>query len=235
MAHVDGSAAGTAAGLAPRYAGFWKRALALLIDACIVGTIVSMIFLLLASFAPDLGKMIELNTPFGIGTVERTIADKSTETTEKDGTKITTTDKIIERSVLDRWVYRYRIEETARETQGTSFVTTVRNSAWQQIDPVTGQEIDSVGVDDITLVVLMLYWILGDASRYQGTLGKRVLGLRVVGEQGERLNLATAAGRNLLKILSAVPLLVGFMMAGWTKRKQALHDKITGSFVVAER
>jgi hypothetical protein len=189
----------------------------------------------LALVAPDLGRMIELNTPFGIGTVERTLEDKSTETTEKDGTKVTTTDKIIERSVLDRWMYRYRIDETARETQGTSFVTTVRNSTWQQIDPVTGQDIDSVGVDDITLVVLMLYWILGDASRFQGTLGKRALGLRVVGEQGERLNLATAAGRNLLKILSAVLLLVGFMMAGWTRRKQALHDMITGSFVVAER
>jgi hypothetical protein len=177
--------------------------------------------------------MVTLDTPFGIGTVERTIENKSTETTDADGAKVTDTEKIIERSVLDRWIYRFRVEETSSATEGESYVTTVRKSHWQQIDPVTGQDINTVGVDDITLAVLFLYWILADASRYQGSLGKYVLGLRVTGARGARLTLAAAAGRNLLKILSAVLLLVGFMMAGWTRRKQALHDKLTDSYVVA--
>ena len=38
--------------------------------------------------------------------------------------------------------------------------------------------------------------------------------------------------RNLLKLLSAAILMIGFLMAGWTRRKQALHDKLTGCYVV---
>jgi len=236
MANVDASVDGAIASGAPRYAGFWKRALALLIDVCVVETIVSLLFLLLALAFPDFGKMITLNTPFGIGTVEKTIDDKSTETPAGEGAKLTTTDKTIERTVLGRWVYRYHIVGSGRETEGDYYTTKFRTYTQQQIDPVTGEEIDeTTDVDTIAFVVLMLYWILADASRHQGSLGKRLLGLKVAGGQGERLTLAAAAGRNLLKILSAIPVLLGFMMAGWTKRKQALHDMITGSYVLAER
>ena len=234
MTDVSGSLSAAAPARATQDAGFWKRALALVIDACIVGTTVSLLFLLLAVLIPSLGNMITLNTPFGVGTVERTLESKSTETTGTDAAKVTDTRTIIERSVLDRWTYRYRVEETTSASEGGGYVTTVRKSTWQQIDPVTGQDIATVSVDDIALVVLMLYWILADASRHQGSLGKRVLGLKVADERGERLTLAAAAGRNLLKILSAILLLVGFMMAGWTRRKQALHDKLTHSYVLAE-
>jgi uncharacterized RDD family membrane protein YckC len=231
---ADGSGS-IAADVSPRYAGFWKRALALLIDVCAVTTVVSLLFLLLAMAVPDIGKMITLDTPFGIGTVERTIDDKSTETPAADGAKLTTTDKTIERTVLGRWVYRYHIVGSGRETEGDYYSTTLRTYTTQQIDPATGEEIETTDVDSIAFVVLMLYWILADASRYQGSLGKRLLGLKVVGDKGERLSLAAAAGRNLLKILSAATLLVGFLMAGWTRRKQALHDMITESFVVVDR
>jgi uncharacterized RDD family membrane protein YckC len=209
MANIEVQVPIAVSSSAPRDAGFWKRALALLIDVCVVTTVVTTAFLLLALAFPDIGKMFTLNTPFGLGTVERTI--------------------------LDRWVYRYRIEGQSHEYPSDNFVSSVRTSLSWQIDPATGEPIDTADVDTIAFVLLMLYWILADASRYQGSLGKRLLGLKVVGGQGERLNLATAAGRNLLKILSAIPVLIGFMMAGWTKRKQALHDKITGSYVVAER
>lgn len=213
-------------------AGFWKRALALLIDYVIVATMVSIMFLLLAAAFPSLGKVVTLTTPFGIGTVERTIEDKSTETTDADGTKVKKIDKTIERSVLDRWVYRYRIEGQSREYPSDSFVATWRTNLVWQIDPETGDPIVTADVDEIVLAVLMLYWILADASRYRGSLGKRALGLSVVDGVGARLTLAAAAGRNLLKIVSALILLIGFMMAGWTRRKQALHDKIVGAYIV---
>lgn len=235
MADVYGSVVAGASGRVRPYAGFWKRALALLIDVITISAVVPTLILLLAAAVPSAGRMVTLNTPFGIGAVERTIEDKSSESTDASGTKVIKIDKTIERSVLDRWVYRYRVEGQKHEYPGDSFVTSVRTGMTWQIDPETGEPIDTTDVDEIVLVVLMLYWILADASRYQGSLGKRLLGLKVVGGKGERLNLATAAGRNLLKILSAVLLLVGFMMAGWTKRKQALHDMITGSFVVVER
>lgn len=234
MANVDVPVAGPAELAATRYAGFWKRALALLIDVCVVGTTVSLLFLLLAAAVPRIGRTITLNTPFGIGTVERTIDSKSTETKDASGNKVTRTDKTIERSVLDTWAYRYRIEEEEREYESDSFVTTLRTSLTWQIDPVTGEPIETAEVDEIVLMVLMLYWIFGDASRYQSSIGKWLLGLKVVDDQGQRLTLAAAAGRNILKILSAGLLLIGFMMAGWTRHKQALHDMIIGSYVVAD-
>jgi uncharacterized RDD family membrane protein YckC len=232
---IEEQADGAPTERAPRDAGFWKRALALLIDACVVGTVVSVLFLLLALAVPDVGKMITLNTPFGIGTVEKVIEDKSTATPAGDGATLTTTDKTIEKTVLGRWVYRYRIEGSGRETEGAYYTTKFRTYTRQQLDPVTGEEIETADVDAIAFVVLMLYWILADAGLHQGSLGKRLLGLKVADAKGQRLTLAAAAGRNLLKILSAVPALLGFMMAGWTKRKQALHDKITGSYVIVAR
>jgi uncharacterized RDD family membrane protein YckC len=216
-------------------AGFWKRALAFAIDVAIVGTAVSVIFLVLAAAVPGIGRMVVLSTPFGIGTVERTVEDKSTETTDANGTKTIKIDKIIERSVLERWVYRYRVEGEKKEYPGDAFVTSVQTNLVWQIDPETGDPIVTTGVNEIALAVLMLYWIAADAGRRQASFGKRILGLKVADVNGARLTLAAAAGRNLLKILSAIPVFIGFMMAGWTKRKQALHDMIVGSYVLAGR
>lgn len=234
MANID-VPVDAAAGSPPHDAGFWKRALAFLIDICIVTTIVSILFLLLATAIPSVGNMVTLNTPFGIGTVERTIESKSTESKDASGNKVTETDKVIERAVLDRWTYRYQVEEKATEYESENFVTSARLSYIWQIDPATGEPIETTEVDHIVLVVLMLYWIIADASRYQGSIGKRMLGLRVVDQYGVRLTLAAAAGRNLFKILSTIPALIGFMMAGWTKRKQALHDWVVGAYVVTSR
>lgn len=234
MTTVDVVAGDKAAGSTPRDAGFWKRALALVIDLLVVVTTVSVLFLLLAAAIPSVGKMVTLSMPFGIGTVERTIESKSTESKDASGNKVTETEKVVERAVLDRWIYRYEVEEKVTEYESEHFVTTARLSYIWQIDPATGEPIETTDIDKIILAVLMLYWILCDAGRDQGSLGKRVLGLKVTDARGGRLTLAAAAGRNLLKILSAIPALIGFMMAGWTKRKQALHDKITGSYVVAE-
>lgn len=219
----------------PRFAGFWRRALAFVIDVFVVSLAVSALLLLLASVFPGVGRMVELSTPFDIGTVERTVEDKSTETTDAGGGKTTHIDKTVERVVLGRWVYRYRIEGQKQEYPGELFVTSVRTSVTWRIDPETGEPMDSIGANLITFVVLMLYWIAADASRYRGSLGKRALGIAVVDGDGQRLHLVQAAGRNLLKVLSAVPVFIGFVMAGWTKRKQALHDLITGSYLIARR
>jgi uncharacterized RDD family membrane protein YckC len=48
--------------------------------------------------------------------------------------------------------------------------------------------------------------------------------IRVVDDDGGRATLLRAFARNALKLISTLPLCVGFMMAGWTPRKQALHD-----------
>jgi uncharacterized RDD family membrane protein YckC len=70
------------------------------------------------------------------------------------------------------------------------------------------------------------------SSSYQATLGKMALGLKVIDLEGRRISFARATGRHFAKILSAIMLLIGFIMAGFTERKQALHDMIAGTLVI---
>ena len=69
-------------------------------------------------------------------------------------------------------------------------------------------------------------------SPWQATLGKKAIGIQVTDLDGERISLARALGRYFAKILSGLILYVGFFMAGWTRRKQGLHDMVAGTLVV---
>ena len=84
----------------------------------------------------------------------------------------------------------------------------------------------------IELVVYLIYFAGMESSKYQATLGKMAIGVIVTDENGDRVSFARATGRFFSKILSAMILYIGFIMAGFDSRKQALHDKIANTFVV---
>jgi uncharacterized RDD family membrane protein YckC len=71
-----------------------------------------------------------------------------------------------------------------------------------------------------------------ESSSKQATLGKMALGLKVTDERGQRISFARASGRFFAKLLSRMILFIGYIMAGFTARKQALHDMIAGTLVV---
>jgi uncharacterized RDD family membrane protein YckC len=81
-------------------------------------------------------------------------------------------------------------------------------------------------------VVGWLYYTLLESSKYQATFGKKLLGLRVVDLDGNRIGFGKANGRYFGKLLSVFTLLIGHFMMGWTKRKQSLYDKLAGCLVV---
>ncbi|AND70546.1 hypothetical protein ATSB10_30920 [Dyella thiooxydans] len=87
----------------------------------------------------------------------------------------------------------------------------------------------------VTFVVAWLYFALCESSSWQATLGKMALSIRVTDLHGARISLPRALGRYPAKMLSAIILFFGFMMAGWTQRKQALHDMIAGTLVLNGR
>ncbi len=58
------------------------------------------------------------------------------------------------------------------------------------------------------------------------------LGIKVTDPYGRRSGFGRATGRFFGKILSGIILTIGFMLAGWTEKKQALHDMLAGTFVV---
>lgn len=77
-----------------------------------------------------------------------------------------------------------------------------------------------------------LYFALMESSEAGATLGKRALGLRVTDLNGNRIDFARASGRYFGKIVSGVILYIGFIMAGFTDKKQALHDMMAGTLVL---
>ena len=85
------------------------------------------------------------------------------------------------------------------------------------------------------LLIGWLYYALMECSSTQATLGKMALGLRVTDMEGRRITFGRATGRFFAKILSALILLVGFIMAAFTERKQGLHDMIAGTLVMRRR
>jgi len=77
------------------------------------------------------------------------------------------------------------------------------------------------------LVLAIGSWLhaaFAESSPRRATVGKRIMGLQVVTGMGEQLSFGQATVRHFMKFLSLFSAGVGFMMAGWTKRRQALHD-----------
>ena len=83
-----------------------------------------------------------------------------------------------------------------------------------------------------SMLVGIAYFAGMESSSWQATLGKKALGLIVVGEDGGRISLLRAIGRYLGKILSSLILLIGFIMVAFTARKQGLHDMLASTYVV---
>jgi uncharacterized RDD family membrane protein YckC len=84
----------------------------------------------------------------------------------------------------------------------------------------------------LLVIVQWLYFALMESSSWQGTLGKRALGLGVSDLQGRRVSFGRASGRFWGKFVSGMTFMVGYVMAGFTEKKQALHDILAGCLVV---
>ena len=80
--------------------------------------------------------------------------------------------------------------------------------------------------------ITILYFSLLESSSKQATVGKMVLGLKVTDLNGEKLDFVKALVRNLCKIISYLILCIGYIMAGFTEKKQALHDMIASTLVL---
>lgn len=87
-------------------------------------------------------------------------------------------------------------------------------------------------IELVAIVAIWLYFALFESSHLQATPGKLALGLRVTDLRGNRIGFGRATGRYFGKIISGLILDIGYMMAGWTGRKQALHDMMAGCCVV---
>jgi uncharacterized RDD family membrane protein YckC/ribosomal protein L40E len=91
----------------------------------------------------------------------------------------------------------------------------------------------------VSLINMILWWVYTtvlESSPWQGTIGKKVSGLKVVRDSdGEKISFGLACGRYFLEYLFAgIPILgfVQYLMAAFTLKSQTLYDKICGTVVV---
>jgi uncharacterized RDD family membrane protein YckC len=87
------------------------------------------------------------------------------------------------------------------------------------------------------IVAILAYNVITIGSSWQATLGKLAIGIKVTDLDGRPLSFGRSLGRELSKffITGMIPLAIGFLMALFTERKQALHDMIAGTLVVKAR
>ena len=102
------------------------------------------------------------------------------------------------------------------------------------LNVVVGYVLSSPLLEGIVRLILgWLYAALQESGPHQATLGKRALGIKVIGTDGTRISFGRATARYFSKILSAIILFIGYLMMLWDDRKQTLHDKIADTLVVS--
>lgn len=78
-----------------------------------------------------------------------------------------------------------------------------------------------------------LYFAGMESSERQATFGKSLTSLKVTDLDGRRITFKRATGRFFAKLITGmIPLAIGYIMAGFTAKKQALHDMIAGTLVL---
>src|SRR3954469_1143526 len=85
----------------------------------------------------------------------------------------------------------------------------------------------------LSLIINWGYFTLMEGGERGASLGKMALGIKVLDfERGGRLGYGRALVRTIAKILSAIPLFLGYFWMLWDNEKRTWHDKIAGAVVV---
>ena len=100
---------------------------------------------------------------------------------------------------------------------------------------VLAQLMDNASVSLVLLVIIWLYYALLESSPLQASLGKIIVGIKVVDRRGRRLTFWQATERIFSKLVTNVTFYFGFFIAAFDKKKRTLHDRISHSAVVSKR
>jgi uncharacterized RDD family membrane protein YckC len=108
-------------------------------------------------------------------------------------------------------------------------------ATFEKLLPTTPPSLTAMPQPAPLVIVLLvslgcLYYTLFEASSWQATPGKRILRLYVTDLSGQRITFQRALIRNLARQISGI-FFIGYVIAGFTEKKQALHDIIAGCLV----
>jgi uncharacterized RDD family membrane protein YckC len=93
-----------------------------------------------------------------------------------------------------------------------------------------------LGLFCIGIIAFLAGWLYHakmESSSWQATLGKRAVNLKVTDLTGNPITFQRATGRYFAKIITGlIPLAIGYIMAAFTERRQAVHDMIASTLVL---
>jgi uncharacterized RDD family membrane protein YckC len=84
----------------------------------------------------------------------------------------------------------------------------------------------------IGFLLTIAYYVYCEGSDRGQTIGKAALGIQVRSSGGGPLGYGRAFVRWVGRIISTIPLLLGYFWMLWDPNKQTWHDKLAGSVVV---
>jgi uncharacterized RDD family membrane protein YckC len=104
------------------------------------------------------------------------------------------------------------------------------------VEGTTGALIGSIlaAYGILLVVVPWLYFAGFESSRSQATPGKVLMNLVVTDMDGQKPTFARTSLRFFGKFISAIIIFIGFLMIGFTQKRQGLHDKIAGCLVLLQ-
>ena len=85
----------------------------------------------------------------------------------------------------------------------------------------------------LAIIIYILYNAALERTRWQGTIGKKIVGIEVTDEYENTETFLSALIRNIVKFLNIFTLGLGFLMCGLNQTKQTLGDKITRNYVLS--
>jgi uncharacterized RDD family membrane protein YckC len=102
-----------------------------------------------------------------------------------------------------------------------------------------------LGIDDATpprqvrltrtlsvIALGVLYHTTLDSSRWQGTVGKQALGIKLVDLAGQRITWPRAMGRSFASVLSMVVIYMGYLAASSDRQVRTWHDRLAKTLVI---
>jgi uncharacterized RDD family membrane protein YckC len=99
--------------------------------------------------------------------------------------------------------------------------------------PIVATIMAMIGISAlISTAIWILYYSFMESSKFQASVGKLALGIIVTDTNGNKLDFSKAFVRNICKLISSMIMFIGYIMAGFTEKKQALHDIIASTLVV---
>jgi uncharacterized RDD family membrane protein YckC len=117
----------------------------------------------------------------------------------------------------------------------TASLGTLGRQRGEEVDPAAAAAVFTIffGFIGVALLISWLYHAYLESGDKQATWGKSAMGLYVTDISGRRISFGRASGRFFSKIITGmIPLLIGWIMAAFTERRQALHDMIASTVVL---